>query len=92
MQTTRSSPHQPGFASSLEPKARSTGYARQISEYRRIVAFRNILIHGYADVDDRVVWGVVETDLPKLRIEIETLIGKIFNHDSSDGKIARRKS
>ncbi len=48
--------------------------AGQISEYRRIVAFRNILIHGYADVDDRVVWGVIETDLPKLRSEVETLI------------------
>ncbi len=30
--------------------------AARISEYRRIVASRNILIHGYADVDDRVVW------------------------------------
>ena len=52
--------------------------AGQISEYRRIVAFRNILIHGYADVDDRVVWGVIEIDLPKLCIEIETLISNDF--------------
>lgn len=50
--------------------------AGQISEYRRIVAFRNILIHGYADVDDRVVWGIVETDLPKLRTEVETLMSE----------------
>ena len=27
--------------------------AHRIGEYRRIVSFRNILIHGYADVDDR---------------------------------------
>ncbi|MGH8453908.1 MAG: HepT-like ribonuclease domain-containing protein [Nevskiales bacterium] len=45
-----------------------------ISEYRRIIAFRNILIHGYADVDDRLVWGVVETRLPKLHDEIEALL------------------
>lgn len=50
--------------------------AGQISEYRRIVAFRNILIHGYADVDDRVVWGIVETDLPKLRTEVEILMSE----------------
>ena len=45
----------------------------RISEHRRIVAFRNILIHGYADVDDRLVWDVVETKLPVLRREIAIL-------------------
>lgn len=47
----------------------------RITDYRRIVAFRNILIHGYADVDDRIVWDVVETKLPILRQEIEALLG-----------------
>ncbi len=37
--------------------------AAAIPELPRIVAFRNILIHGYATVDDRLVWGVVERDL-----------------------------
>jgi uncharacterized protein with HEPN domain len=27
----------------------------------RIVAFRNILIHGYDDVDNHVVWDVIKT-------------------------------
>ena len=45
-----------------------------ISEHRRIIAFRNILIHGYADVDDRLVWGVVETKLPVLSREVEALL------------------
>lgn len=45
-----------------------------ISEHRRIVAFRNILIHGYADVDARLVWDVVEAKLPVLRGEIESLL------------------
>jgi len=30
------------------------------------VAFRNILIHGYAVVDDQVVWQVVTTRLDAL--------------------------
>jgi uncharacterized protein with HEPN domain len=49
--------------------------AAGISEQRAIVAFRNILIHGYAEVDDRLVWDVVETKLPVLIREIDALLG-----------------
>ena len=49
--------------------------AERITEHRRIIAFRNILIHGYADVDDRLVWDLVETKLPTLSREIEALLG-----------------
>jgi len=38
----------------------------RISEHRRIIVFRNILIHGYADVDHRLVWDVVTTKVPIL--------------------------
>jgi len=48
----------------------------RITDYRRIVAFRNILIHGYADVDDRLVWDVVETKLLVVRQEVEALLGE----------------
>ncbi len=40
--------------------------AGQVTDFPRIIAFRNILVHGYATVDDRIVWGVVETSLPGL--------------------------
>jgi uncharacterized protein with HEPN domain len=40
--------------------------AAQIPELPRIVAFRNILIHGYADVDDNLVRQVVTDKLPEL--------------------------
>lgn len=38
--------------------------ASKISEYQRIIAFRNILIHGYAEIDHRIVWNVLELKLP----------------------------
>ena len=50
------------------------GAARRISNYRRIISFRNVLIHGYAEVDERLVWNVVESDLPTLIQEIEVLL------------------
>ena len=45
----------------------------RISELRRIVDFRNRIIHGYDSIDDRVVWGVVERHLPPLLAELERL-------------------
>ena len=50
--------------------------AARISEHRRIIAFRNVLIHGYADIDDRLVWDIVEAKLPALRQEVESLLGE----------------
>ena len=55
--------------------------ARRISEYERIIAFRNILIHGYAVVDDRLVWNVAQTNLPILAKEVDALL-----EGHSDGK------
>ena len=48
--------------------------ASRITEYRRIIAFRNILIHQYAAVDDQVVWGVLQTKLPTLSLEIQAML------------------
>ena len=48
--------------------------AARISGYRRIIGFRNVLIHGYADVDDRLVWDVVESNLPTLAKEVDDLL------------------
>ena len=50
------------------------GTARRITNIQRIIAFRNILIHGYADVDDNLVWNVVETYLPQQVREINALL------------------
>ena len=46
----------------------------RISEHARIIAFRNILVHGYADIDDRIVWDVVQSKLPALLLEVESLL------------------
>ena len=44
--------------------------AGRISHATRIIAFRNILTHGYDIVDNEVVWDVIETDLPVLRQQV----------------------
>ena len=46
-----------------------------ISDSRRILNLRNLIIHGYDKVDDVVIWGVVLKDLPKLKVQVDKLIG-----------------
>lgn len=48
--------------------------AAEIGEHRRIIALRNILVHSYAKVDDRVIWSIVQDKLPGLRHEVEELL------------------
>lgn len=48
--------------------------ANTVPDLPRAVALRNILIHAYADVDPRIVWSVVTTQLGGLRARIEQLL------------------
>ncbi len=55
--------------------------AHRITDHARIVAFRNRLIHGYATVDDEVVWGVLESNLRTLEREIRALLEELDQSD-----------
>jgi len=53
------------------------GLAAEIREHQRIIGFRNLLIHGYAEVDESVVWSVVTEKLPSLVADIQTLQARL---------------
>ncbi len=40
------------------------------------MAFRNVLIHGYATVDNELVWSMVEVHLPLLRDTLAKLLAE----------------
>ena len=46
----------------------------QIDGGARIIAFRNILIHGYDVVDDLVVWDVIQQHLPRFAAQVNSLL------------------
>lgn len=48
--------------------------AEKIADLPRIVGFRNVLIHGYATVDDTLVWGAMEMHLEPLAICLKALL------------------
>lgn len=50
------------------------GTAAQLGAYSQIIAFRNVLIHGYDLVDHALVWNAVEQQVPALLSCTATLL------------------
>ncbi len=50
--------------------------AARVPDLREIIAFRNVLIHGYALIDRARVWRVVEENLPQLRAALAELLAE----------------
>ena len=48
--------------------------AARIDDYRQIIAFRNVLIHGYDLVDHALVWSTIEGQIPTLLRDVEALL------------------
>ncbi|MBL4542182.1 MAG: DUF86 domain-containing protein [Rhodobacteraceae bacterium] len=48
--------------------------AARIPDLAAIVAFRNTLIHGYASVDDAIVWRNIEENLPTLSATVAAML------------------
>ncbi|HEY8214873.1 MAG TPA: DUF86 domain-containing protein [Methylocystis sp.] len=47
--------------------------------WKRIIAFRNRLIHAYWGVDLVLVWDVIRNELPPLKSEVERLLREVGN-------------
>jgi uncharacterized protein with HEPN domain len=47
----------------------------QITDVRKIIGFRNVLLHGYELIDDAVVWRTIIQYLPVLKNDVERLLG-----------------
>ena len=47
-----------------------------ISDARRIVNLRNWVIHSYDNIDNVIIWGIIDKDLPLLREQVTDLLEK----------------
>jgi uncharacterized protein with HEPN domain len=53
------------------------GLAAGVTDLRRIIDFRNVLVHGYEVIDPATVWQTTEQHLPVLRAEAEGLLARL---------------
>src|SRR5690348_6733083 len=44
-----------------------------ISNSRKIIGTRNRIIHGYDNVSDEMLWGIIVNHLPALKMEVDAL-------------------
>jgi len=51
--------------------------ASELGDYRRIIAFRNVLAYGYDLVDDERVWQVIQESLPVLKQRAEAMLSEV---------------
>lgn len=50
--------------------------ASRFTDYKRIIAFRNVLVHSYAEIDDSIVWDVLQLRLGVFRDEADTSLAE----------------
>jgi len=55
-------------------KREEPGLLSRIPDHRKIIAFRNILIHGYDVIEDDVVWDVATAHLPPLLVQVTEML------------------
>ena len=53
---------------------RDPGLSSAITDSKKIIGFRNVLIHGYAIIKNDLVWETVQTKLPILSAEVDRLL------------------
>jgi uncharacterized protein with HEPN domain len=56
---------------------------QQIEDSKKIIAFRNVLMHMYSSVDNDDVWSAVESKLPAFRAQVIALIAELSTTKNS---------
>jgi len=52
-------------------------WLERIPDARRIIGFRNVLVHGYDTIADDRVWDAIQTNIPLLLRDVETILSNL---------------
>lgn len=65
------------MAESTQQLSATTKEKRPEVEWRKIAAFRNILVHDYLGIDLDTIWDVSQRDVPELKPVVEEMLGNM---------------
>ncbi len=54
-----------------------------ITDARKIVNLRNLIIHSYDAVADEIIWAIIHKNLPDLAIEIQLLLDNDYQEETN---------
>ena len=74
------------------PYHRDAATAQKVPDLRQTIAFRNVLIHGYATVDPARVWRVIVDSLPPVRAALAALLAAARVRPAAAARPARYSS
>ena len=47
--------------------------------WSKMIGMRNVLVHGYFDVDTDIVWNAATRDVPALKAQVQRLLHELEN-------------
>lgn len=48
--------------------------SKNIKSFRQIINLRNVIVHGYATVENETIWGILQNELPVLHKQVKQLL------------------
>lgn len=59
-------------AISLETKSKFSNI-----EWKQIIGLRHVLVHEYFGVDNAIIWEIIKTDIPELKVKIKLILDSL---------------
>lgn len=53
-------------------------------KWSKIIGMRNVLVHGYFDIDTAIVWATAKSDIAGLQVSVQKLL-QVLASDAQDG-------
>lgn len=51
--------------------------AESLGEYPQIIAFRNVIVHGYDIIEHPIVWGIIQNEVSPLLAAVNEAYAKL---------------